>query len=67
MTCTWHGLFHHHKDTYNLRPGDISEGKLSSTPLGTKLTANDCFVLGSQSYNNGDYAHTLQVGIFSFL
>ena len=27
----------------------------------THLTANDCFELGRQSYNNGDHFHTVQV------
>jgi len=48
------------QDTYNLRPGDISQGKLSGMSFGTHLTANDCFELGRQSYNNGDHAHTVQ-------
>ena len=51
------------QDTYNLRPGDISEGKLSGMSFGTHLTANDCFELGRQSYNNGDHLHTVQVSI----
>ena len=49
------------QDTYNLRPGDLSQGKLSGKSYGTHLTANDCFELGRQSYNNGDHAHTVQV------
>ena len=49
------------QDTYNLRPGDISQGKLSGKSFGVHLTANDCFELGRQSYNNGDHAHTVQV------
>ena len=49
------------QDTYNLRPGDISEGKLSGKSYGVHLTSNDCFELGRQSYNNGDHAHTVQV------
>ena len=52
------------QDTYNLRPGDISQGKLSlsgTQSVGTQLTANDCFELGRQSYNNGDHHHTVQV------
>ena len=48
------------QDTYNLRPGDISEGRLSGKSFGTPLTANDCFELGRQSYNNGDHLHTVQ-------
>jgi len=43
-----------------LRPGDISQGKLSGKSFGVHLTANDCFELGRQSYNNGDHAHTVQ-------
>merc|ERR1712038_169999 len=48
------------QDTYNLRPGDISQGRLSGVSYNTHLTANDCFELGRQPYNNGDHAHTVQ-------
>jgi len=48
------------QDTYGLRPGDISQGVLSGVKFGTTLTANDCFELGRQSYNNGDHPHTVQ-------
>ncbi len=48
------------QDTYNLQAADLAEGKLNGVDYGPSLTGHDCFELGRQSYNNGDYTHTIQ-------
>jgi len=47
------------QDTYNLSPSDMSQGKLNGVNYGTSLSAHDCFELGRQHYNNGDYDNTI--------
>ena len=34
-------------------------GKLNGVNYGTSLSAHDCFELGRQHYNNGDYDNTI--------
>ena len=36
----------------------LASGILSGKYYGPGLTAQDCFELGRQTYNNGDYYHT---------
>lgn len=46
------------QDTYRLDTSSLANGVLNGRHYGTSLTANDCFELGRQMYNNGDYYHT---------
>jgi len=46
------------QDTYRLDTGSLASGVLNGRHFGTPLTAHDCFELGRQTYNNGDYYHT---------
>jgi len=46
------------QDTYHLDTASLARGELNGKSYGTTLTAHDCFELGRQSYNNGDYFHT---------
>lgn len=36
----------------------LARGELNGVKYSAELTAADCFELGRQSYNNGDYYHT---------
>lgn len=45
------------QDTYNLNFSNIVEGELNDVKYNTKLTANDCFMLGSKAYENSNYHH----------
>ncbi|KAK9871119.1 hypothetical protein WA026_011403 [Henosepilachna vigintioctopunctata] len=47
------------QDTYQLDTSSLARGELNGVKYGAELTATDCFELGRQSYNNGDYHHTL--------
>ena len=47
------------QDTYNLDPNDLAHGKLNGKMIGPTLSAHDCFELGRQHYNSGDYDHTI--------
>jgi len=47
------------QDTYNLSPSDMSQGKLNGVNHGTTFSAHDCFELGRQHYNSGDYENTI--------
>merc|ERR1719391_367930 len=46
------------QDTYRLDTESLAKGILNGKYYGPELTAHDCFELGRQSYNNGDYFHT---------
>ena len=46
------------QDTYRLDTSSLAQGVLNGKYYGPGLTAQDCFELGRQSYNNGDYFHT---------
>ena len=37
----------------------IFSGKINGQTLGPSLSAHDCFELGRQHYNSGDYDHTI--------
>ena len=47
------------QETYNLNPTDLTHGKLNGVSYGTTLSAHDCFELGRQHYNSGDYDHAI--------
>ncbi|CAG9863081.1 unnamed protein product [Phyllotreta striolata] len=47
------------QDTYKLDTSSLARGELNGVKYSAELTAADCFELGRQSYNNGDYYHTL--------
>lgn len=47
------------QETYNLDPTDLTHGKLQGVNYGTTLSAHDCFELGRQHYNSGDYDHSI--------
>jgi len=46
------------QDTYRLDTDSLSRGILNGQEYGPTLSAHDCFELGRQTYNNGDYYHT---------
>merc|ERR1711892_90233 len=46
------------QDTYRLDTDSLSRGILNGQNYGPTLSAHDCFELGRQTYNNGDYYHT---------
>ena len=46
------------QDTYRLDTSSLASGVLNGRHYGTALTAHDCFEIGRQTYNNGDYYHT---------
>lgn len=46
------------QDTYRLDTSSLASGLLGGKYYGPKLTAHDCFEIGRQAYNNGDYFHT---------
>ena len=46
------------QDTYRLDTDSLARGVLNGHNYGPTLSAHDCFELGRQSYNNGDYFHT---------
>ena len=46
------------QDTYRLDTTKLANGVLNGKFYGPELTAQDCFELGRQTYNNGDYFHT---------
>lgn len=47
------------QDTYKLETAQVAKGVLNGVQYSTGLSAGDCFELGRQSYNNGDYYHTV--------
>lgn len=47
------------QDTYKLDTSSLARGELNGIQYSTELTAGDCFELGRQAYNNGDYYHTV--------
>ncbi|XP_015115772.1 prolyl 4-hydroxylase subunit alpha-1 [Diachasma alloeum] len=47
------------QDTYKLDTSHVARGVLNGVQYSTGLSAGDCFELGRQSYNNGDYYHTV--------
>ncbi|XP_063244081.1 prolyl 4-hydroxylase subunit alpha-1 isoform X2 [Bacillus rossius redtenbacheri] len=47
------------QDTYKLDTSSVARGELNGVQYSTELTAGDCFELGRQSYNNGDFYHTV--------
>ncbi|KAK0087136.1 hypothetical protein PV325_001697 [Microctonus aethiopoides] len=47
------------QDTYKLETAQVARGLLNGVQYSTGLSAGDCFELGRQSYNNGDYYHTV--------
>ncbi|XP_031337865.1 prolyl 4-hydroxylase subunit alpha-1 isoform X4 [Photinus pyralis] len=46
------------QDTYNLDTSALARGELNGIKYSSELSAADCFELGRQSYNNGDFYHT---------
>lgn len=40
------------QDTYKLDTSSVARGELNGVQYSTKLTSNDCFELGRQSYHN---------------
>ena len=46
------------QDVYKIKTDDLSVGNLNGVNYGPVLSANDCFEIGRQSYNNGDHYHT---------
>ncbi|XP_059478272.1 prolyl 4-hydroxylase subunit alpha-1 [Neocloeon triangulifer] len=46
------------QDTYHLNTASVARGELNGVQYSTEMSAGDCFELGRQSYNNGDYYHT---------
>ncbi|XP_076257689.1 prolyl 4-hydroxylase subunit alpha-1 isoform X2 [Rhynchophorus ferrugineus] len=46
------------QDTYRLDTSSLARGELNGVKYSSELTAADCFELGRQSYNNGDFYHT---------
>ena len=46
------------QDTYRLDTDSLARGVLNGHHYGPTLSAHDCFELGRQAYNNGDYFHT---------
>ena len=46
------------QDTYRLDTSSLARGELNGVKYSSELSAADCFELGRQSYNNGDYYHT---------
>ena len=46
------------QDTYRLDTDNLARGILDGHNIGPTLRAHDCFELGRQAYNNGDYFHT---------
>uniref|UniRef100_A0AAR5PQR8 procollagen-proline 4-dioxygenase n=2 Tax=Dendroctonus ponderosae TaxID=77166 RepID=A0AAR5PQR8_DENPD len=46
------------QDTYRLDTSSLARGELNGVKYSAELSAADCFELGRQSYNNGDYYHT---------
>ncbi|KAL1505429.1 hypothetical protein ABEB36_004999 [Hypothenemus hampei] len=46
------------QDTYRLDTSSLARGELNGVKYSAELNAADCFELGRQSYNNGDYYHT---------
>lgn len=46
------------QDTYNLDTAALARGELNGIKYSSELSAADCFELGRQSYNNGDFYHT---------
>lgn len=46
------------QDTYRLDTTSLASGKINGVKYTSELTAADCFELGRQSYNNGDFHHT---------
>jgi hypothetical protein len=42
------------QDTYQVEPADMANGVLKGGYEGVEFTANDCFELGRQNYNNGE-------------
>lgn len=46
------------QDTYRLDTDSLARGVLNGKYYGPTLTGHDCFELGRQTYNNGDYFHT---------
>ena len=46
------------QDTYRLDTDSLARGILNGHHYGPVLSAHDCFELGRQAYNNGDYVHT---------
>ncbi|XP_066993933.1 prolyl 4-hydroxylase subunit alpha-2 [Anabrus simplex] len=47
------------QDTYKLDTSSVARGELNGIQYSTELSASDCFELGRQSYNNGDFYHTV--------
>lgn len=46
------------QDTYRLDTSSLARGELNGVKYSAELSAADCFELGRQSYNNGDFYHT---------
>ncbi|XP_075211186.1 prolyl 4-hydroxylase subunit alpha-1 isoform X3 [Lycorma delicatula] len=47
------------QDTYQLETSSVARGELNGVQYSTQLSAEDCFELGRQSYNNQDFYHTV--------
>ncbi|KAG5881337.1 hypothetical protein JTB14_020587 [Gonioctena quinquepunctata] len=46
------------QDTYRLDTSSLARGELNGIKFNAELSAADCFELGRQNFNNGDYHHT---------
>ncbi|XP_074029071.1 prolyl 4-hydroxylase subunit alpha-1 isoform X1 [Leptinotarsa decemlineata] len=46
------------QDTYRLDTSSLARGELNGIKYSSELSAADCFELGRQNYNNGDFYHT---------
>ncbi|XP_060526427.1 prolyl 4-hydroxylase subunit alpha-1 isoform X2 [Cylas formicarius] len=47
------------QDTYRLETSSLARGELNGVKYSAEMSAADCFELGRQIYNNGDYYHTM--------
>ena len=47
------------QDTYKLNASSLAKGIVNGNFYGTKLSAQDCFELGRQSFNTGDFFHAI--------
>ena len=48
------------QETYLLSTNDMANGKLGGKAFNTRLSADDCFEVGKQSYRKGNSHHALQ-------
>ena len=48
------------QDIYDIKTSDMAEGILFGKDFEGKLSANDCFEIGNQSYHNGNKLHAVE-------